>query len=48
MAEPSTIQVDIVSAEGELFSGPAAVLFAPAQEGDVGIYPRHAPLLTLL
>jgi F-type H+-transporting ATPase subunit epsilon len=48
MAEPNTIQVDIVSAEGELYSGPAAVLFAPAQEGDVGIYPRHAPLLTLL
>jgi F-type H+-transporting ATPase subunit epsilon len=48
MAEPNTIQVDIVSAEGELFSGPAAVLFAPAQEGDLGIYPRHAPLLTLL
>ena len=48
MAEQHTIQVDIVSAEGELFSGPAAVVFAPAQEGDVGIYPRHAPLLTLL
>jgi F-type H+-transporting ATPase subunit epsilon len=48
MAEPSSIQVDIVSAEGELFSGPAAEVFAPAKEGDVGIYPRHAPLLTLL
>jgi F-type H+-transporting ATPase subunit epsilon len=48
MAEPNTIQVDIVSAEGELFSGPAAVVFAPAREGDLGIYPRHAPLLTLL
>ena len=48
MAEPNTIQVDIVSAEGELYSGPAAVVFAPAQEGDVGIYPQHAPLLTLL
>jgi F-type H+-transporting ATPase subunit epsilon len=48
MAEPSTIQVDIVSAEGELYSGPAAVVFAPAKEGDVGIYPLHAPLLTLL
>jgi F-type H+-transporting ATPase subunit epsilon len=48
MAEASTIQVDIVSAEGELYSGPAAVVFAPAQEGDLGIYPRHAPLLTLL
>jgi F-type H+-transporting ATPase subunit epsilon len=48
MAEPNTIQVDIVSAEGELYSGPAAVVFAPAQEGDLGIYPHHAPLLTLL
>ena len=48
MAEQHTIQVDIVSAEGELYSGPAAVVFAPAQEGDLGIYPRHAPLLTLL
>ena len=48
MAESSTIHVDIVSAEGELFSGAAAVVFAPAKEGDLGIYPRHAPLLTLL
>ena len=48
MAEAHTIHVDIVSAEGELFSGAAAVLFAPAKEGDVGIYARHAPLLTLL
>ena len=48
MAEQHTIQVDIVSAEGELFSGPATVVFAAASQGDVGIYPRHAPLLTLL
>jgi F-type H+-transporting ATPase subunit epsilon len=48
MAEASTIHVDIVSAEGELFSGPAAAVFAEASEGDLGIYPRHAPLLTLL
>ena len=48
MAEQHTIQVDIVSAEGELFSGAAAVVFAAASQGDVGIYPRHAPLLTLL
>jgi F-type H+-transporting ATPase subunit epsilon len=48
MAEPNTIQVDIVSAEGELFSGPAAAVFAAASQGDLGIYPRHAPLLTLL
>jgi len=48
MADVATIQVDIVSAEGELFSGSAAAVFATASQGDVGIYPRHAPLLTLL
>ena len=49
MAEAKhTIQVDIVSAEGEIFSGPATMVFAPASQGDVGIAPRHAPLLTLL
>jgi F-type H+-transporting ATPase subunit epsilon len=48
MAEQHTIQVDIVSAEGEIFSGPATMMFAPASEGDLGIYPRHTPLLTLL
>jgi F-type H+-transporting ATPase subunit epsilon len=48
MAENHTIHVDIVSAEGELFAGPAAVVFAAGIDGDLGIYPRHAPLLTLL
>ena len=48
MADASTIQVVIVSAEGELFSGPAAAVFVAASQGDLGIYPRHAPLLTLL
>src|ERR1041385_4335083 len=48
MAESPTIQVDIVSAEGELFSGPATMVFASASQGDLGIAPRHAPLLTLL
>ena len=47
MAE-SVIHVDVVSAEGEIFSGPAKMVFAPASEGDIGIAPRHAPLLTLL
>jgi len=42
----STIHVDIVSAEGEIFSGAAAMVFAPAQMGDLGIAPNHAPLLT--
>ncbi len=44
----ATLHVDIVSAEGEIFSGEAAMVFAPASQGDVGIAPRHAPLLTNL
>jgi F-type H+-transporting ATPase subunit epsilon len=44
----STIQVDIVSAEGEIFSGPASMVFLPGIEGELGVAPRHAPLLTLL
>jgi F-type H+-transporting ATPase subunit epsilon len=48
MPDAPTIHVDIVSAEGELFSGPATMVFASASEGDIGIAPRHAPLLTLL
>ena len=44
----ATMHVDIVSAEGEIFSGEAAMVFAPAIMGDVGIAPRHAPLLTNL
>jgi F-type H+-transporting ATPase subunit epsilon len=43
-----TIHVDIVSAEGEIYSGPAEMVFVPAREGELGIAPRHAPLLTLL
>ncbi|HWL63311.1 MAG TPA: F0F1 ATP synthase subunit epsilon [Steroidobacteraceae bacterium] len=43
-----TIHVDIVSAEGEIFSGPAEIVFVPAIEGELGITPRHAPLLTLI
>ncbi|MES1189854.1 MAG: F0F1 ATP synthase subunit epsilon [Steroidobacter sp.] len=43
-----TIHVDIVSAEGEIFTGDAAMVFAPAIMGELGIAPRHAPLITLL
>ncbi|MDH4072917.1 MAG: F0F1 ATP synthase subunit epsilon [Gammaproteobacteria bacterium] len=43
-----TIHVDIVSAEGEIYSGDANMVFAPARMGEVGIAPRHAPLLTAL
>lgn len=48
MAEAATIHVDIVSAEGEIFSGAASHVLAPASQGELGIYPHHAPLLTLL
>ncbi|HHH47353.1 MAG TPA: F0F1 ATP synthase subunit epsilon [Gammaproteobacteria bacterium] len=41
-----TMHVDVVSAEEEIFSGPAKMLFAPGVMGDLGILPRHAPLLT--
>ena len=44
----STIQVDIVSAEGEIHKGEAVMVFAPARMGEVGIAPRHAPMLTTL
>jgi F-type H+-transporting ATPase subunit epsilon len=43
-----TIHVDIVSAEKEIFSGKAEAVFASAIMGEVGIYPRHTPLLTRL
>jgi F-type H+-transporting ATPase subunit epsilon len=43
-----SIHVDIVSAEGQMFSGEASVLFVPGSQGELGIYPRHAPLLTTL
>lgn len=44
----NTIRVEIVSAEHELFSGEATMVFAPAVQGEVGIAPRHTPLLTPL
>jgi F-type H+-transporting ATPase subunit epsilon len=43
-----TIHVDIVSAEESIFSGAAEMVFAPALRGEVGIAPRHAPLLSPL
>jgi len=43
-----TIHVDIVSAEAEIFSGQAEMVFAPAELGEVGIAPRHAPLISKL
>lgn len=43
-----TIHVDIVSAEREIFSGLAQMVFANAELGEVGISPSHAPLITRL
>lgn len=42
------IQLDIVAAEGDIHSGKAVMVVAPAAQGEVGIAPRHAPLLTAL
>ena len=43
-----TLHVDIVSAEKELFSGPAETVVAPGELGELGILPRHSQLLTRL
>lgn len=42
----TTMQVDIVSAEAEIFSGEATMLIASAELGEVGIAPGHTPLIT--
>lgn len=44
----STIRLEIVSAQSELFSGDCEMVFAPATMGEVGILPNHTPLLTTL
>jgi F-type H+-transporting ATPase subunit epsilon len=41
-----TIHVDVVSAEQSLFSGLAEMVVVPGEAGELGIIPRHAPLLT--
>lgn len=40
-----TLHVDIVSAEKEIYSGTAEMVFAPLSTGEVGVLPRHAPLI---
>ncbi|HJW82039.1 MAG TPA: F0F1 ATP synthase subunit epsilon [Acidiferrobacterales bacterium] len=40
-----TLHVDIVSAEKEIYSGTAEMVFAPLTTGEVGVLPRHAPLI---
>jgi F-type H+-transporting ATPase subunit epsilon len=42
----ATIHVDVVSAEEHIFSGEAQFVVLPGEEGELGIYPRHTPLLT--
>ena len=44
----STIAVEIVSAEEAIWSGSGTMVFAPAEMGEIGIAPNHAPLLTRL
>ncbi len=43
-----TIQCDIVSAQEEIYSGEATMIFATGSVGELGISPRHAPLITQL
>lgn len=45
---PHTIRVDIVSAEAEIYSGEATLVVATGELGELGIAPRHAPLITRL
>ena len=42
----ATIHVDVVSAEEQIFSGEATFVVLPGEVGELGIYPRHTPLLT--
>lgn len=42
----STIQVDVVSAEESIFEGEAEFVALPGEQGELGIYPRHTPLIT--
>ena len=42
----NTIHVDVVSAEESIFSGEARFVALPGEAGELGIYPRHTPLIT--
>jgi F-type H+-transporting ATPase subunit epsilon len=42
----ATLHIDVVSAEESLFSGEATFVVLPGEAGELGIYPRHAPLIT--
>jgi ATP synthase F1 epsilon subunit len=42
----NTIHVDVVSAEEQIFSGEATFVALPGEAGELGIYPKHTPLIT--
>jgi len=42
----ATIHIDVVSAEESIFSGDAEFVVLPGEAGELGIYPRHTPLIT--
>ena len=44
----STIKVDVVSAEEQIFSGDAEFVALPGESGELGILPQHAPLISLI
>ena len=42
----ATLHVDVVSAQANIFSGEAKFVALPGEMGELGIYPRHTPLIT--
>lgn len=44
----STLQVEVVSNEEQIFSGEASFIVVPTQSGELGIYPRHEPIMSLV
>lgn len=42
----ATLRIDVVSAEGHFFSGEATFVVLPGEQGELGIYPRHTPLIS--
>jgi F-type H+-transporting ATPase subunit epsilon len=46
MASTATLQVEVVSAEEQIFSGEAKFVALPGESGELGILPRHTPLIT--
>ncbi|MFO1387428.1 MAG: F0F1 ATP synthase subunit epsilon [Chitinivorax sp.] len=44
----TTMHVDVVSSEEAIYSGDAEFIVAPAHEGEIGVYARHAPMIALI